>query len=166
MWAYAQWCCASLKRARIRRSEIGRGAPWCSRFLMSVLSFFQEEQAPPLRQGRSVRITERSGVTLVHAAICRKTLQSPRFYDILITERRWRYEKNTGDNKQYFICFISRSVFHLLFRFGVNVYHQYRFYLVVFLYNQCFFKCELSLHSACLHYRNCFVYHIQNKRKI
>ena len=26
---------------------------------------FREEQAPPLRQGRSVRITERSGVTLV-----------------------------------------------------------------------------------------------------
>ena len=41
---------AKAASVHIRRSEIGRGAPWCSRFLMSVL-FFREEQAPPLRSG-------------------------------------------------------------------------------------------------------------------
>ena len=67
------------------------------------------EGASPYGRGFSVRITKRSGVTLVPASISRKALQSPRFYaimsvansinsyleklnkgiDILITERRW-----------------------------------------------------------------------------
>ena len=93
---------------RIRREEIGRGAPWCSHFLLTAL-VFREEQAPPLRSGRKRANHEakrscpcakngqsRTPVPTIElsmripAPISRKALQSPRFYVILILERRMR----------------------------------------------------------------------------
>ena len=120
--------------------------------------------APTKRLGRFVN--RPYGWVRILVPISRKPLQSPRFYAILITERRWEYEKSIGYYEQRFLCSFCSAVFSLLFIFGLNVYHLYRFYLVFFLYDQHSFKCELSLCPTFLYHRNRFVHSVQNKRKI